>query len=207
MAKLILGTRSSKLALWQSNYVKELIENRFPEIIVEVREVRTQGDILSETPLIQIGGKGLFTKEIELELIAGSIDIAVHSLKDLPVELPQGLILAGVPERHNAEDVFIAKNGKIKFSDLSPGATVATGSLRRKSQLLAYRNDFNIVGLRGNVNTRINKLFQSEWDGIILARAGVERLGLESYMTEILPFEIMLPAVGQGALGLEAVHT
>lgn len=203
--KLVIGTRGSQLALWQTNFIKSRIESTAPDISIEVRTIKTTGDKLLDSPLSKIGDKGLFTKEIEQQMLEGAIDLAVHSLKDIPTQIPAGLVIGAITEREDLRDVFIShpKKQHSSLSALPHGARIATGSLRRACQLLAFRPDFTIVNIRGNLNTRLEKLDNSDWDGMILAFAGVKRLGLESRVTEILPFEIMLPAVGQGALAVE----
>ena len=199
---LIIGSRGSDLALWQSRWVKSQIEEHHPELTVEIEIIKTKGDNILDVALSKIGGKGLFTKALEDKLLDGSIDLAVHSLKDLPTVLPQGLGIAAITEREDPRDVFISKNGTI-LKELPEKARIATGSLRRQSQLLNFRRDFQIQDLRGNVPTRISKLQSNEWDGIILARAGLKRLELLHEATEVIDEKIMLPAVGQGALGIE----
>ncbi|MEJ5351742.1 MAG: hydroxymethylbilane synthase [Melioribacteraceae bacterium] len=201
--KLIIGSRGSELALWQANFVKKELERKNKNLSVEIKIIKTTGDKILDVALSKIGDKGLFTKEIEKELLNGTIDIAVHSLKDLQTEIPDGLKLAAVTKRHNVEDVLIARKKGITIFDLKEGATVATGSLRRKAQLLHLRPDLNIVDLRGNVPTRIKKFFESNWDAIILARAGIERLNMKKYISSYISTEEILPAVGQGALGIE----
>lgn len=203
--RIIVGTRGSELALWQSKFVKSRLSALFPDLLIELRIIKTTGDKILDSPLSKIGDKGLFTKEIERALVDKTIDLAVHSLKDLPTHLPAGLTIGAITEREDIRDVFIAhpKKNHTKLADLPAGAQIATGSLRRKSQLLQFRSDFRIVDLRGNLNTRMKKLEESDWDGMILACAGVKRLGWESRITEILEPEFMLPAVGQGALALE----
>jgi len=198
----IIGSRGSDLALWQSNWVKEELEKQHPELAVEIQIIHTKGDKILDTALSKIGDKGLFTKALEDRLLDGTIDLAVHSLKDLPTILPQGLTIAAITDREDPHDVFISKND-VSVDDLPEGAHVATGSLRRRSQLLNYRPDLNIHDLRGNVPTRVQKLQENDWDGLILARAGLKRLEMLDEVTESIDFEIMLPAVGQGALGLE----
>lgn len=203
--RIIIGSRGSELALWQANWVKDKLGKRFPDITVQIQIVKTTGDKILDAPLSKIGEKGLFTKEIEYALLEGEIDLAVHSLKDLPTELPNGLRIGAITQREDVHDIFIShpkKNYK-SLDDLPPSAAIATGSLRRKCQLLHWRSDLRIIDLRGNLNTRFARLDESTWDGMILARAGVIRLGLEARIAEIIPFERMLPAVGQGALGIE----
>ena len=201
--KIVIGTRSSDLALWQANYVKKELEKKNRKIEVVLKKISTKGDKILDVSLSKIGDKGLFTKELEIALLNGDIDLAVHSLKDLQTELPEGLEIAAVTNRHDVEDVLIARKKKTTIDDLPEGATIATGSLRRKSQLLSIRPDLNIVDIRGNVPTRIKKFLSSDWDGMILARAGVERLKLKKYISSIIPPYMILPAVGQGALGIE----
>jgi hydroxymethylbilane synthase len=203
MRKLIIGSRGSELALWQADFVKKQLEKSDKNLEVEIKIIRTKGDKILNKSLSKIGDKGLFTKELENELFKGSIDIAVHSLKDLQTELPEGLILAAVTKRHPVEDVLIARKKRTTIDSLREGAVVATGSLRRKAQLLHLRPDIKIVDLRGNVPTRINKFLESDWDAIILARAGVERLNLKKYISSYISVDEILPAVGQGALGIE----
>jgi hydroxymethylbilane synthase len=200
-----IGTRGSELALWQTHHVKALLEARIPGITIDVQKVKTTGDKILDAPLSKIGDKGLFTKELEIALLDERVDIAVHSYKDVPTHVPEGLIIAAVLEREDVRDVFIAnrKNLHQPFKSLPQNAVVATGSLRRKCQMLNARPDLNIVDIRGNLNTRMAKLDSSEWDGMILAKAGVSRLGWVQRISEILPFELMLPAVGQGALAIE----
>ena len=201
--KIVIGTRKSDLALWQSNFVKREIEKRNRNVTVELKKITTKGDKILDVALSQIGDKGLFTKELENALLSGTIDLAVHSLKDLPTELPAGLKLAAVTKRHAPEDVIIARKRNVTLENLREGATVATGSLRRKSQVLSLRPDLNIIEIRGNVPTRINKFLDSGWNAMILARAGVERLKLKRYVSSIIPTYAIVPAVGQGALGIE----
>ncbi|MFA5805622.1 MAG: hydroxymethylbilane synthase [Melioribacteraceae bacterium] len=201
--KLIIGSRGSDLALWQAKFIKKELERKNKSLSVEIKIINTKGDKILEVALSKIGDKGLFTKELENELLKGSIDIAVHSLKDLPTVLPEGLKLGAVTKRHPVEDILIARKKGMTIKKLPEGAVVATGSLRRRSQLLHIRPDIKIEELRGNVPTRINKFLESDWDAIILARAGVERLKLNKYISSIISTEEILPAVGQGALGIE----
>ena len=200
--KLILGSRGSRLALWQTRFTAHLLQSFYPTLELEIKIIETTGDAILETALSKIGDKGLFTKQIEEKLLNGEIDLAVHSLKDLPTTLPEGLQIGAVLEREVPNDVLIAKNSKT-IDDLPLNARVATGSLRRKSQLLAYRADLQISEIRGNVPTRIKKFEDSNLDAIILAFAGVHRLELDSYISQIIPPEIMLPAVAQGVVGVE----
>lgn len=200
---LIIGTRKSDLAIWQANYVKKEIEKKNKNITVELKYIITKGDKIVDVALSKIGDKGLFTKELETALLNGEIDIAVNSLKDMQTTIPKGLKLAAVTGRHNAEDVLIGRKKGMTIKKLPDNAIVATGSLRRKSLLLHMRSDIRIKELRGNVPTRIKKFEASNWDAIILARAGVERLGLKKHISSIIPLEEILPAAGQGALGIE----
>ncbi|MEW6508634.1 MAG: hydroxymethylbilane synthase [Bacteroidota bacterium] len=201
--KLVIGSRGSELALWQAKFVKTLLEKKYKNLSVELKIINTKGDKILDIALSKIGDKGLFTKELETELLNGSIDIAVHSLKDLQTELPNGLTLAAVTKRHPVQDVLVAKKKGITINNLPNGSIIATGSLRRRSQLLHLRPDLKIEELRGNVPTRIKKLIDSNWDAIILARAGVERLKLNKYISSVISIKQILPAVGQGALGIE----
>jgi hydroxymethylbilane synthase len=200
--KFIIGTRGSQLALWQTGFTKDLLEKHFPEKTFAVRIIKTTGDAVLDTALSKIGDKGLFTKEIETELLEGDIDLAVHSLKDLPTVQPDGLKIGAVSARETPNDVLISTNFK-SIDELPPGARVATGSLRRRSQLLAHRPDLEIVEIRGNVPTRIDKYLASDLDAMILAFAGVHRLGLDSHISQVVPTSILLPAVGQGVMAVE----
>jgi hydroxymethylbilane synthase len=200
--KFVIGSRGSDLALWQANYVKTSLENLFPEDQFEIKIIHTTGDQVLDTALSKIGDKGLFTRQIEAELVDGGIDMAVHSLKDLQTEQPEGLLIGAVCERETPNDIFISKTGGT-INDLPRGAHVATGSLRRRSQLLHHRPDLEIEEIRGNVPTRLRKFDESDLDGMVLAYAGVYRLGLGERISELVPFEIMLPAVGQGAVAIE----
>ena len=201
--KIIIGSRGSELALWQANFVKKELEKKNKNVSVEIKIIKTKGDKILDVALSKIGDKSLFTKELETELINKNIDLAVHSLKDLQTDIPKGLILAAVTKRHNVQDVLIARKKGTTIFNLPDSATIATGSLRRRCQLLHLRPDLNIVDLRGNVPSRIKKFLESDWDAIILARAGVERLKLNKYLSSIIKTDVMLPAVGQGALGIE----
>ncbi len=203
--KLIIGSRGSELALWQARWVQAELSKRFPDLDITIEIIKTKGDKILDAPLSKIGDKGLFTREIEAALLTKQIDLAVHSLKDLPTQLPEGLTLGAITEREDVRDVFIPHPGNPvkKLLDQSRGAKIATGSLRRKCQLLAARPDFEIVDIRGNLNTRMRKLEESDWAGMLLARAGVVRLGWASAIGETLDANLILPAVGQGALGIE----
>lgn len=199
---LKLGTRGSKLALWQAQAVADRLEECHPGLQVELVIIKTVGDKILDVALSRIGDKGLFTKELEKALLDGTIDLAVHSLKDLPSDLGEGLKLAAVMPRENPGDVLISRSG-LSFSDLPAGSVIGTSSLRRTAQLKAIRPDLKVVDIRGNVETRIKKMQEHELDGIILAYAGVKRLGLEHWITQILSYDVMLPATGQGAIAIE----
>jgi hydroxymethylbilane synthase len=199
---LRIGTRASKLAITQAQWVRERIEARYPDLQVDLVTVRTKGDRVRDRPLSAIGGKGLFVKEIEEALQKKEIDVAVHSLKDVPAELPDNLSIGAIPEREDPCDVLISKNNK-PLEDLPKGARIGTSSLRRAAQLLHYRPDLEIVPIRGNVDTRIKKLHSLDFHAIIVAAAGLRRMDLGGRITQVLPFNLMLPAIGQGALGLE----
>ena len=201
--KVVIGSRGSDLALWQANYIKKELERKYRNIVVDIKIINTKGDKILDVALSKIGDKNLFTKELEIQLLEKKIDLAVHSLKDLQTQIPDGLKLSAVTKRHGVEDVLIARKKGITILKLKEGATVATGSLRRGCQLLHLRPDIKIVDLRGNVPTRIEKFLKSDWDAIILARAGVERLKLKKYISSYIHTDLMLPAVGQGALGIE----
>ncbi|MEI8032931.1 MAG: hydroxymethylbilane synthase [Chlorobiaceae bacterium] len=200
--QLIIGTRSSPLALWQAEFTKTELSRHFPELDITLKLVKTTGDVLLDSPLSKIGDMGLFTKDIEKHLIAKEIDLAVHSLKDVPTGTPDGLIITSFTEREDTRDVIISKGG-VKLQDLPKGARMATSSLRRMSQLLSLRPDLQILDIRGNLNTRFKKFDEGEFDAMMLAYAGVFRLNFSDRISEILPHEVMLPAVGQGALGIE----
>jgi len=199
---LRIGTRSSALALWQAHWVRQRLEERHAGLRVELVEIQTRGDKILDAPLSRIGDKGLFTREIERALLDGEIDLAVHSLKDLPTTLPDGLVLGAVSEREDPRDALVSK-GVTSLEELPRGGTVATGSLRRRAQLLHLRPDLRVVDIRGNVQTRLRKFDESDWDGMIMARAGLVRLGLEERIACDLTRAQMLSAVSQGALGLE----
>jgi hydroxymethylbilane synthase len=199
---LTIGTRGSKLALWQANWVKATLEKIHPALDVELLIIKTKGDKILDVPLAKVGGKGLFVKEIEEALLDGRIDLAVHSMKDMPAELPDGLTIGAVPERETPWDVLISRNN-CTVTDLPKGARIGTSSLRRSSQLLHSRPDLEIVSLRGNLDTRIKKLTSENLDAIVLAAAGVKRLSYEHHISEYIPKDTMLPAVGQGALCIE----
>lgn len=201
-AELKIGTRQSLLALWQSNFIAGELRKEYPECEVTLKKIVTKGDRILDVPLAQIGGKGLFTKEIEEELLDGTVDLAVHSLKDMPTVLPEGLCLTVITSRANVGDAFVS-NKYNSFAELPQGAVLGTSSLRRRAQLLAARPDLKIVDLRGNVDTRLRKLDEGNMDAIILAAAGLQRLGHGDRIKEIIPTSVCLPAVGQGALAIE----
>ncbi|HDI60847.1 MAG TPA: hydroxymethylbilane synthase [Desulfobacteraceae bacterium] len=202
--KLTIGTRGSKLALWQAQWVGDQIRRLYPDCTVELVVIKTRGDKILDVSLAEVGGKGLFVKEIEEALLDGRLDLAVHSMKDMPAELPEGLCIGPVPEREDPADVLISRDGLI-LDDLPAGARVGTASLRRAAQLKHHRPDLTIVSLRGNLDTRLRKLADpaERLDAIVLAAAGVRRLGLADRITQRLPTDIVLPAVAQGALCIE----
>jgi hydroxymethylbilane synthase len=199
--KLIIGTRGSKLALWQANFISGEISKYFNGEI-ELKIIKTTGDKILDSPLAKIGDKGLFVKEIETALLNEDIDLAVHSMKDMPTDVPEGLILAGASKREDPRDAFISVKYKT-FNDVPEKGVIATSSLRRRAQVLYNRPDLSTVDVRGNVETRIRKLEEGLADGLIMATAGLKRLGLEKYITEIIDPSIMLPAVGQGCVAIE----
>jgi hydroxymethylbilane synthase len=202
---LRIGTRDSLLAMWQAEWVKSQLGHFYPQLQIELVPMKTKGDKILDVPLSKIGDKGLFTKELELGLLSGELDMAVHSLKDMPTLLPRGLSISTFCEREEPRDVFLSKNG-IPLQELPTGAIIGTSSLRRKSQLKHYRPDFEFEDLRGNLQTRWRKLTESNMEGIVLAAAGVKRLGWEDRITQILSENMMLPAVGQGSIALEIVE-
>ena len=197
-----IGTRGSPLAVWQAEWVRSRIHALYPQYETELVKIKTTGDKILDVPLAQVGGKGLFVKEIETALLEGRVDLAVHSMKDMPAEIPQGLCISAMPERENPLDVLISRNGH-PFKDLPKGARLGSSSLRRGAQVRHIRPDLTVHPLRGNLDTRIRKLKTEDLDAIIVAAAGVKRLGLKAYITEYLPEAIMLPAIGQGALAIE----
>ncbi|MDG6286196.1 hydroxymethylbilane synthase [Glaesserella parasuis] len=199
---LRIATRQSPLALWQANFVKDALEQRFPQLSVELVTMVTKGDIILDTPLAKIGGKGLFVKELELALLENRADIAVHSMKDVPMTFPEGLGLAVICERGDPRDAFVS-NHYANLEALPAGAVVGTSSLRRQCQLMAKYPHLQIKSLRGNVGTRLSKLDNGEYDAIILASAGLIRLGLSERIRTFIPVETSLPACGQGAVGIE----
>jgi len=199
---LRIGSRGSRLALLQAEFIRSLIKSKFPEITTELHIIRTTGDKILDSQLSEIGGKGVFVKEIEDALIRNEIDIAVHSMKDLPTILPNGLTIGAVAERHDPRDVLVSKND-IKFNELPKGAKVGTSSLRRQAQLLNLRPDLQILPLRGNVDTRVRKVRSEGLDSAVLALAGLERMGFKDEIAEIFPVDVLVPAPGQGALAVE----
>tara|TARA_B100001778_G_scaffold333773_1_gene343107 strand:- start:1186 stop:2097 length:912 start_codon:yes stop_codon:yes gene_type:complete len=200
--KLTIGTRSSKLALYQSNLVKSRLEHLYPDITFELLNIKTKGDIMIDKVLDRNIDKGFFVSEIQNMLMKNEIDIAVHSLKDLPVEENNGIKISAILKRGNEKDVFISKNKK-KLSDFLKSEKIGTSSLRRKAQLYKRDPNLNVVDIRGNVDTRISKMIKGQYEGLVMAAAGIERLGLDSYITEYLDHEIMLNAPGQGAIAIE----
>ena len=199
---IVLGARGSKLAVQQSEWVQARLRELAPEVTVTLRRIQTSGDKVLDVPLAKIGGKGLFVKEIEEALLAGEIDLAVHSMKDVPTQLPQGLAILCTPQREDPRDALISRTGCL-FKDLLHGATIGTSSLRRQAQFLHARPDLKIEILRGNLDTRLRKLRDGHYDAIVLAVAGLRRLGWTHEITEYLDPQISLPAIGQGALGIE----
>ena len=200
--QIIIGTRGSKLALWQADYIEQRLREEYPGLSVMQKRVTTKGDRILDVPLAKIGGKGLFTKELEEEMLSGGIDLAVHSLKDMPAKVPDGLVIAAVTKRLDPGDALVS-NRFSSFEELPKGARVGTSSLRRRAQLLCARPDLEMLDLRGNVNTRLRKLDEGEYDAIVLAVAGLKRLGFADRIRQVLPREMVLPAVGQGALAIE----
>lgn len=203
MRKIRIGTRGSQLALYQANMVADFLRSGSTGVEIEVKTIKTTGDKILDSPLSKIGDKGLFTKEIEKALLEREIDCAVHSLKDLPTQLPAGLEIVAFGKREDVRDALIAQDG-MKLLELPKGSTVATGSLRRRSQLLHMRSDLSLAEMRGNLNTRLRKLEEEGYAGMMLAYAGIKRLGMADKVTEILEPDRMLPAVGQGIIAVEA---
>lgn len=199
---IVIGTRGSKLALYQANKLQSILKEAFPENIFDIKIIKTKGDKILDVPLSKIGDKGLFTKELEVELLNGDIDMAVHSLKDLPSVFPQGTKLGAVLERADVRDVLISKENKT-LSELKDGAIIGTSSLRRIAQVLKFNPSFVIRDIRGNVDTRLEKLDTQEYDAIIMAAAGIIRMGFADRITEFIDYETMIPAAGQGAIAIE----
>lgn len=204
--KLIFATRPSALARWQTQWVMNALQKIYPDLVCEEKVITTQGDKILDKPLPEIGGKGLFTQELEGELLSGAVHCAVHSLKDLPVENPEGLTIGCVPVRAEVRDALISRDG-FTLATLPQSAIVGTSSLRRAAQLMAARPDLKTESLRGNVDTRVRKAQEGQYDAIILAGAGLRRLGLDQHVTEWLPLDVMLPAPGQGALAVQCRST
>lgn len=202
MRPLLIGTRGSPLALWQANHVRDLlIANGLPQSEIDFAVIKTSGDTIQDVALREFGGKGLFTKEIDEALLGGRIDLAVHSMKDLPTELPSGIVIGATLRRGDVRDALVARDGR-SLKQLAPGAVLGTSSLRRQAQIRRLRPDLKVIDFRGNVDTRLRKLDEGKADATLLALAGLERLGLAKYVTEILPTETILPAVAQGAIGI-----
>lgn len=197
-----IATRKSPLAMWQAEYVRDRLMEAHPGLQVELLGMTTQGDKILDSPLAKIGGKGLFVKELEVRMLEGGADIAVHSMKDVPVEFPEGLHLSVICEREDPRDAFVSNNYK-SLDDLPQGAKVGTSSMRRQCQIRAIRPDLEILDLRGNVNTRLKKLDEGQYDAIILAAAGLIRLGFNERITQLIETDTSLPAIGQGAVGIE----
>lgn len=203
MREIAIGTRGSALALWQAHWVAECIEKTFPDQKTKIVIIKTKGDIIKDVALSRLGGRGAFTKELDEALLDGRVDICVHSMKDVPSELPEGTYIAAMLRRASALDAYIGYR-HVPFIDLPKGARVGTGSLRRRAQLLALRPDLELVEVRGNINTRIKKVESGELDAMILAEAGLARMGWQDRITSVLEPDVMLPAVGQGAVGIQA---
>jgi len=201
--RVVIGTRGSTLALWQTQYVAERLKAATPNLDIQVKTIQTRGDLVRDRALSQVGGKGLFVKEIENALLSGEIDLAVHSLKDMPTEQPKGLTLGAILERADPRDALVVRGGQGDLDSLPPGARVGTSSLRRRAQLLAARPDLQLLDLRGNVDTRLRKLHEGQYDAVVLAVAGLVRLDHTDAISQVLPVDLMLPAVGQGALCIE----
>ena len=201
--KIVVGTRGSKLALAQTNWVIDKLKEKYPKVNFEIKIIKTKGDLIQNGSLDKIGDKGLFVKEIEQQLIDNKIDMAVHSMKDMPSLLPEGLKFASIPKREDARDVLVLKDGYYDINDLPIGAKIATGSKRRKYQLLKHRPDLNIVPIRGNIDTRIKKIVDENLDGVVLAASGLLRAGFEDKISCYIPKDIMIPAPAQGALAIE----
>jgi hydroxymethylbilane synthase len=206
MKEIKIGTRGSHLALWQAHWVRESLIQAYPHLSVSLIRIKTKGDKLTDVNLATVGGKGLFVKEIEEGLLEGRIDLAVHSMKDVPVQLPEGLSIRSITRREDPVDVLISRD-HLTLEELPLGAKIGTSSLRRKAQLLSYRPDFRIIPIRGNVDTRVRKMNAMGLDAIVLAAAGVKRMKLEGSISQSISPEVCLPAIGQGALGIETRTT
>jgi len=200
---LRIGTRGSQLALWQARFIKSEINSLFPDIQIKIEIIKTEGDILVNSPLSEIGGKGVFVNDIEKALLGNKIDLAVHSLKDMPSVLPDGLIISAVTKREHAADALISKNN-LQLNDLEHGSRIGTGSLRRKAQLLHHYPEFEIVPIRGNVETRLGKLDSEDFDAVVLAVAGLQRLGFSDRISQIIDVDKLIPAPGQGIVAVES---
>lgn len=200
-SKIVIGSRGSMLALWQADHVAGELA-KLTSLEIEIRKIKTTGDKILDSPLAKIGDKGLFVKEIEFALERDEVDLAVHSMKDVPTALPAGLMLGAVLQRELPNDVLVSRN-RLTLKDLPAGSVIGTSSLRRKAQLLNLRPDFCFVDLRGNLDTRLRKMESGDFDAMILAAAGIRRLGLTEKITEVIPADLLLPAVGQGAIGIE----
>jgi len=200
--QLVIGTRGSKLALWQSEYIKAMLE-QLTGLPVSLKVIKTTGDKILDVPLAKVGGKGLFTKELEVELLAGTVDLCVHSMKDVPTELPEGLVIAAMPERVDPRDVIVSGTKGYDLNTLPQGARMGTSSLRRVAQVRALRPDLEIVDVRGNLDTRMRKAEEGEVDAVILAAAGITRMGWADRISHYIPTNQMVSAVGQGAIGIE----
>ncbi len=201
---LKIGTRASALALWQANWVKEQLEERYPDLAVSLVKIKTQGDKILDVPLAMVGGKGLFVKEIQEAMLRKEVDIAVHSMKDVPTFFPEGTGLRCITEREDPRDILILRDGCGSFADIVQGGRIGTSSLRRKAQLLNMRPDLEMIDIRGNVQTRIKKLEDENLDAVVLAAAGMHRLGFTAQISEYLEPKTCLPAIGQGHLDLRA---
>lgn len=203
MREIRIGTRESRLAIWQAGWVAQRLREISPVSTVRLVGIKTKGDNILDAALAKIGDKGLFTRELEVAMLKGEVDVAVHSMKDLPTKLPEGLVIGAICRREHPGDVLVSKKGD-GLAGLRPGAVIGTSSLRRIAQLKRFRPDFQMVNVRGNLNTRLKKLDDQDIDALLLAYAGLVRLGFKDRITEIVPFDIVLPAVGQGAIGVEA---
>ncbi|MBW1658952.1 MAG: hydroxymethylbilane synthase [Deltaproteobacteria bacterium] len=203
MNEIIIGTRGSKLALWQANWVKDRITENFPEVTISLKIIKTTGDKILDVPLAKVGGKGLFVKEIEEALFREEIDLAVHSMKDVPSELPDGLILSAYTAREDPRDAFVGKTADLKLEDLPAGSVVGTSSLRRQAHLTRYYPHLKTVSIRGNLDTRIRKIEEQGLAGVLLAAAGLKRMALGRRISQFLHVDQFIPAVGQGVLGIE----
>lgn len=203
MREIRIGTRESRLAMWQAGWVAQRLKEISPGSSVRLVGIKTKGDNILDAALAKIGDKGLFTRELELAILKGEVDMAVHSMKDLPTKLPEGLVIGAICRREHPGDVLVSKKD-VGLAGLRPGAVIGTSSLRRIAQLKKFRPDFQVVNVRGNLDTRLKKLDGQDIDALLLAYAGLVRLGFKDRITEIVPFDIVLPAVGQGAIGVEA---